>query len=84
MALATGTSWGTMSILFPLILVPTWQASGGDDIIFYSVSGQVLKTIKNVGVPFSRTIDLTEYSGQTIFMNIIQNDKLYTDQLVVR
>ena len=27
MALATGTSWGTMSILFPLILVPTYQSS---------------------------------------------------------
>jgi len=38
MALATGTSWGTMAILFPLILVPTYQASGGDEIIFYSVT----------------------------------------------
>jgi len=42
MALATGTSWGTMSILFPLILVPTYEASGGDAIIFYSVTAGVL------------------------------------------
>jgi len=42
MALATGTSWGTMSILFPLILVPTYDASGGDAIIFYSVTAGVL------------------------------------------
>jgi len=42
MALATGTSWGTMSILFPLILLPTYQASDGDAIIFYSVTAGVL------------------------------------------
>lgn len=42
MALATGTSWGTMSILFPLILVPTYEASGGDDITFYAVTAGVL------------------------------------------
>jgi hypothetical protein len=35
MALATGTSWGTMSILFPLICVPTYQVSNGDPTIFY-------------------------------------------------
>jgi hypothetical protein len=37
-----GTSWGTMSILFPLILVPTWQASGGDATIFYATTAGVL------------------------------------------
>jgi Na+/H+ antiporter NhaC len=42
MALATGTSWGTMSILFPLILVPTFQASNGDAEIFYAVVAGVL------------------------------------------
>jgi hypothetical protein len=42
MALATGTSWGTMSILFPLLLVPTYEASNGDEIIFYSVVAGVL------------------------------------------
>jgi hypothetical protein len=42
MALATGTSWGTMSILFPLLLVPTYDASGGDPRIFYSVTAGVL------------------------------------------
>jgi Na+/H+ antiporter NhaC len=42
MALATGSSWGTMSILFPLILVPTWQASGGDATIFYATTAGVL------------------------------------------
>ena len=42
MALSTGTSWGTMSILFPLIMVPTFRASGGDEKIFYSVVAGVL------------------------------------------
>jgi len=42
MALATGTSWGTMSILFPLILVPTYFSSGGNELIFYSTVAGVL------------------------------------------
>jgi hypothetical protein len=42
MALATGTSWGTMSILFPLILVPTYVSSGGDPTIFYATVAGVL------------------------------------------
>ncbi|GAX12403.1 hypothetical protein FisN_2Hh234 [Fistulifera solaris] len=42
MALATGTSWGTMSILFPLILIPTYDAANGDDTIFYAVTAGVL------------------------------------------
>jgi len=42
MALATGTSWGTMSILFPLLLVPTYEASNGDPLIFYSTVAGVL------------------------------------------
>jgi hypothetical protein len=37
-----GTSWGTMSILFPLIMVPTWQASEGDATIFYATVAGVL------------------------------------------
>ena len=42
MALATGTSWGTMSILFPLILIPTYVSSEGDPLIFYAVVAGVL------------------------------------------
>jgi len=41
-ALATGTSWGTMSILFPLILVPTYEASSGDPQIFYATVSAVM------------------------------------------
>jgi len=42
MALATGTSWGTMTILFPLVLVPTYDASGGDPTIFYATTAGIL------------------------------------------
>jgi Na+/H+ antiporter NhaC len=34
-ASALGSSWGTMAILFPLITVPTYEASAGDAGIFY-------------------------------------------------
>jgi Na+/H+ antiporter NhaC len=42
MELFVGTSWGTMSILFPLLVIPTFQASNGNAIIFYSTIAGVL------------------------------------------
>jgi hypothetical protein len=42
MALATGTSWGTMAIIFPLIMVPTYEVSNGDPIIFYATVAGIL------------------------------------------
>jgi Na+/H+ antiporter NhaC len=42
MALATGTSWGTMTILFPLICLPAYQVSNGDPQIFYSTVAGIL------------------------------------------
>jgi len=41
-ALSTGTSWGTMAILFPLMLVPTYEASNGDPQIFYATTSAIL------------------------------------------
>lgn len=41
-ALATGTSWGTMTILFPLLLVPTYIATDGDPTMFYAVTAGIL------------------------------------------
>lgn len=29
-AFATGSSWGTMTIMFPLVVVPAYEASNGD------------------------------------------------------
>ena len=42
MALATGTSWGTMTILFPLICLPTYEVSNGDPTIFYATVAGIL------------------------------------------
>jgi len=41
-AFATGTSWGTMAIMFPLVLVPSYNASNGDPVIFYGVTAGIL------------------------------------------
>jgi len=41
-ALATGTSWGTMTIMFPLITGPTYAASNGDLNIFYATIAGIL------------------------------------------
>lgn len=42
MALATGTSWGTMTILFPLLCLPTYVVSEGDPTIFYATVAGIL------------------------------------------
>ena len=42
MALSTGTSWGTMTILFPLLCVPTYKIANGDPTIFYSTVAGIL------------------------------------------
>ena len=42
MGVATGTSWGTMAILYPLILVPTYEAAGGDPQVFYATVSAVM------------------------------------------
>jgi len=41
-AFSTGTSWGTMTIMFPLVLVPSYNASNGDPVIFYGVTAGIL------------------------------------------
>jgi len=41
-AFATGTSWGTMTIMFPLLLSATYVASDGDPTIFYSTTAGIL------------------------------------------
>jgi len=41
-ALATGSSWSTMMILFPLFIVPAYAVSGGNAIIFNSTVAGIL------------------------------------------
>jgi Na+/H+ antiporter family len=40
--LSIGSAWGTMSILYPLVLVPTYISSHGNETIFYAVIASVL------------------------------------------
>jgi Na+/H+ antiporter family len=40
--LSIGCAWGTMSILYPLVLVPTFVSSQGNETIFYAVVASVL------------------------------------------
>jgi Na+/H+ antiporter NhaC len=42
MAMATGTSWGTMSIMFPLLMRATYVSSDGNPRIFYSTVAGIL------------------------------------------
>merc|ERR1712003_1833 len=65
---ATGTSWGTMTILFPLLLVPTYEASGGIPHIFYAtvsavmggaVAGDHMSPISDTTVISSLACDVT-------------------------
>lgn len=38
MALATGTSWGTMTIVFPIVVVPAWTVSGDPTVVIATVA----------------------------------------------
>ncbi|GBG26054.1 Malate-2H+/Na+-lactate antiporter [Hondaea fermentalgiana] len=42
MAIALGSSWSVMTIVFPLVTQPAWEASNGDLNIFYGTMGAVL------------------------------------------
>ena len=54
------------------------------DITFYSINGHVLKTLKKVKIPFIQSIDLSEYKGQTILINIMQKDKVHTEKIILQ
>ncbi len=53
------------------------------DVIFYSMNGQHLKSLKNVNIPYTKSIDLSEYNGQTIYMQIVQNEKIHTEKIII-
>ena len=72
MALATGTSWGTMSILFPLITVPSYYASNGDDQLFYAVIAGVLSG-SVAGDHMSPISDTTVLTGLACDCNLLSH-----------
>ena len=54
------------------------------DVVLYSSTGQVLRTFKNLEIPYSNSIDLSEFRGQTVYMNIIQGDKIFSDKIIIQ
>eukprot|EP00549_Striatella_unipunctata_P025630 CAMPEP_0118718886 /NCGR_PEP_ID=MMETSP0800-20121206/29078_1 /TAXON_ID=210618 ORGANISM="Striatella unipunctata, Strain CCMP2910" /NCGR_SAMPLE_ID=MMETSP0800 /ASSEMBLY_ACC=CAM_ASM_000638 /LENGTH=615 /DNA_ID=CAMNT_0006626013 /DNA_START=215 /DNA_END=2062 /DNA_ORIENTATION=+ len=65
-ALSTGTSWGTMAILFPLITVPTFIKSNGDSDIFYGTIAGILagSVAGDHASPISDTTVLSSLAAQ--------------------
>jgi hypothetical protein len=78
-ALATGTSWGTMSILFPLILLPTYISSDGDPLIFYAVVAGVLSgsVAGDHGSPISDTTVLSALACDVTLMAHVNTQAPY-------
>lgn len=54
------------------------------DILFYTINGQLIKSITGVSNNYKNTIDLTGNGGQTILVNIIQNGKVHTNKVVIQ
>lgn len=69
-AFATGTSWGTMTIMFPLVLVPAYDASNGDANIFYGVTAAILAgaVAGDHGSPISDTTILSSMASECQLM----------------
>jgi TonB family protein len=53
------------------------------DLIFYSMNGQQIRSFNKVSLPFSKSIDLSDYRGQVIFLKIIQNGKVYSEKITI-
>lgn len=80
MALATGTSWGTMTILFPLICVPTYEVSNGDPTIFYAtVAGILSGAVAGDHVsPISDTTVLSALASDCQLLNHVATQAPYS------
>lgn len=85
MGLATGTSWGTMAILFPLVLVPTYEAAGGDPQVFYATTSAVLggAVAGDHSSPISDTTVLTALACDVKLMNHVNTQAPYVFVVVL-
>lgn len=84
-AIATGTSWGTMAIFFPLILVPTYEASGGDPAIFYATVSAVMggSVAGDHMSPISDTTVLTSLACEVDLMGHVNTQAPYVFWVVL-
>lgn len=78
-ALSTGTSWGTMAIVFPLVLVPTYEASGGEPHIFYATISAVMggAVAGDHSSPISDTTVLSALACDVKLMNHVNTQAPY-------
>jgi len=85
MALATGSSWGTMTILFPLLCVPTYQVSNGDPTIFYAtVAGILSGSVAGDHVsPISDTTVLSSLSCGCKLLNHVVTQAPYSAVVIL-
>lgn len=78
-AFATGTSFGTMTIMFPLICVPAYEASGGDPNIFYGVAAGILAgaVAGDHASPISDTTVLASIASECTLINHVKTQAPY-------
>jgi len=77
-ALATGTSWGTMAILFPLVVVPSWEASQNVDIVLGVTGSMHSGSVAGDHVsPISDTTVLSSISSECGLMAHVQTQAPY-------
>ena len=81
-AFSTGTSWGTMTIMFPLVLVPSYNASNGDPVIFYGVTAGILAGAV-AGDHASPISDTTILSSMACECQILQHVKTQAPYAIV-
>ena len=81
-AFSTGTSWGTMTIMFPLVLVPSYNASNGDPVIFYGVTAGILAGAV-AGDHASPISDTTILSSMASECQILQHVKTQAPYAIV-
>ena len=78
-AFATGTSFGTMTIMFPLICVPAYEASQGDPNIFYGVAAGILAgaVAGDHASPISDTTVLASIASECTLINHVKTQAPY-------
>jgi len=70
MALATGSSWGVMTIMFPLIIGPTWSASENVNLLYGTIAGILSGAILGDHIsPISDTTVLSSLASGCKLMN---------------
>jgi len=84
-AFATGTSWGTMTIMFPLIVVPSYEASNGDSNIFYGVIAGILAgaVAGDHASPISDTTILGAMASECLLINHVKTQAPYAAMVAI-